>query len=190
MLLILTGKTASGKDTILGRLLRKYPNLRKVVTTTSRKPRQGEKIDLDYHFITRDEFQQKKDRGEFIEFVDYGGKLYGTTKTELADLGKIDLIWRIDPSRAANIRELITENVLADRPIVIYVSASDDVIIQRLKKRGLPPKEIKKRMKQDAKDWDQYKSSYDHVVENPPGKLEETIKEIIQIIEAHKRKIP
>lgn len=193
MLIILTGKTASGKDTILSYLLQKYPNLQKVVSSTTRIPRPGEKDDLDYHFLTENEFKEKIDKGEFIESVDYGGKFYGTTKTELAGLPEKDLIWKIDPSRAGEVQEFLKRSFppdeakkIIEQVLVIFITASDDVIMQRLKARALPQEEIDKRMSQDAKDWEKYKDSYDFVVENPSGKLQETIEKVFQIIESHR----
>ena len=179
MLLILTGKTASGKDTIMSRLLLRYPNLKRVVSTTTRPPRRGEVDGKDYNFVTREQFQQKIKDGLLIEFVEYGGNLYGTEKSQIIQNKTSDLIWRIDPSRAANIRELIKEKAL-----VIYINIPDDVALERLKARGLAPDEIAKRIADDKKIWTGSKVKYDYVVENKPGKLSEALAEICQIIES------
>lgn len=179
MLIILTGKTASGKDTIANSLLAHMPNLKRVVTTTTRLPRTKEHNGVDYYFLTESEFNQKKAEGNFIEFVSYGGNFYGTTKDELNNLDHTDLLWRIDPSRAARIRELISGNIT-----VIYITVSDSVITARLKNRGLSKTEIDQRMKQDANDWTQYKNNYDYVVENVPGQLDETVNKVYQIIKS------
>lgn len=176
-LIIITGKTASGKDTIKNALLTKIPNLKKVITTTSRASREGEKEGIDYYFITQTEFEKRVNNGEFLEFVEYGGNLYGTYRSELEQTLIHDAIWKIDPSRAGQIRKFV------QRPmVVIYITTSDDVILQRLKERKLSPEEIEKRMTDDKKIWDQYKDSYDYVLENVPGKLEETIEQISTII--------
>lgn len=167
MLIVLTGKTASGKDTIASRL----PNFKRVITTTSRLPRANEKDGVDYYFLSRAEFENKIKQDEFIEWVEYGGNLYGTYKKELEQTG--DLLWRIDPSRAGQI----------ENGLVIYITCSDDVILQRLKKRGLSEEEIQKRMADDKNIWGKYKDNYDYVVENIPGKLDETIDKITKIIQ-------
>lgn len=183
MLIILTGKTASGKDTIKAALLNKYPKLKKVITTTSRKIREGEKNGVDYHFISRDQFEDKIKKGQFLEYVEYGGNLYGTTKSELENLlNNHDMIWKIDPSRAGAIRDLKIFN----KPVmVVYLNVSDDVVLERLKKRGLTEDEIQKRMTDDKKIWQNYHQNYDFVVENVPGKLNETIQKIAALIVAH-----
>src|SRR5438874_2601266 len=105
MLLVLTGKTASGKDTIKAKLLEKFPNFASVITTTSRAPRSGEVEERDYHFLSREEFEEKVKAGDFAEHVEYGGNLYGTYKTELERGLNSDVLWRIDPSRAGEIRD-------------------------------------------------------------------------------------
>lgn len=175
--IILTGKTASGKDTIISKLLSRLSNFRKVTTTTSRTPRNGEKNGVDYNFISREEFKQKIEEGLFFEYVEYGGNFYGTEKTQLANTGQ-GLIWRIDPSRAGKIRQLIDSPVL-----VIYLTVPDSVVLERLKERGFSQEEIEKRMGEDRKFWEEYKESYDFVVENIPGKLDQTVDKIIKILE-------
>lgn len=182
ILIILTGKTASGKDTIKAALLQKYPQLRKVTTTTSRKIRLGEKNGVDYYFISRQEFEDKIKQGVFLEYVEYGGNLYGTTKSELQHtLDDHDVIWKIDPSRAGKIRDLGKIN---QQIMVIYLNVSDGVVLQRLKDRGLADLEIKRRMQDDKRIWQKYHQNYDHVVENVPGKLNETIQKIVNLIDS------
>lgn len=188
-LIILTGKTASGKDTIMQLLLSKYPNLQRVVSTTSRLKRDNEEDGKDYYFLTREEFNKKVSGGEFIEYVEYGGNLYGTQKSQVAKALDTDLIWRIDPSRAGQIRDFIksafdpqTAQKLLSKALVIHLTVSDQVILERLQKRNLGTEEIQKRMQQDREFWEQYKDKYDFVVENVPGKLNETLDKIIQII--------
>lgn len=192
MLIILTGKTASGKDTIKSQLLTKYPNLKKIITTTSRAPRSNEVKEVDYYFLTRDEFEKGIKEGEFAEYVEYGGNLYGTQKSELQKALNTDTLWKIDPSRAGEVREFIKRaypqkeaEQLIKRILVIYITVGDEVVLQRLKKRGLADLEIQKRMTDDRKIWNQYENSYDYVIDNVPGKLDETIYKIINIIQNH-----
>lgn len=175
MLIVLTGKTTSGKDTVMAAVLAKFPNLKRVVSTTSRAPRKMEKNGIDYNFVSRQEFEKKIEQGEFLEHVEYGGNLYGTEKSQI--LENQDMIWRIDPGRAGQIRELI------DIPVkVIYLTVDDFVVLERLKKRGLSAFDIEKRMAEDKKYWEQYKDNYDFVIENIPGKLDQTIDRIVKII--------
>lgn len=179
-LIILTGKTASGKDTIKAALLKKYPKLRKVTTTTSRKIRTGEKDGVDYYFTSRKQFEKKIKKGDFLEYVEYGGNLYGTIRSELEHtLDNYDVIWKIDPSRAGKIRELGKIN---KQIMVIYLNVPLDIVLKRLQQRGLSEEEIQKRMADDKSIWQKYHKNYDYVVENVPGKLNETIQKIVNLI--------
>lgn len=192
MLLVLTGPTASGKDTIMQKLLEQFPYMQRVITTTSRAPRKGEQDGIDYHFISETEFRKKIDQGELIEYVKYGDNFYGTYKKEITSKLDQDTIWRIDPSRAGQIDKFIKSafepemaEKLLKQVMVVYVTASEAEVRRRLKIRSLSDDEISKRLKQDSWDWTHYKGNYDFVVENPEGKLEETLEEISQIIKAH-----
>lgn len=177
MLLILTGKTAAGKDTVMFRLLSKFPNFQRVVTTTSRPPREGEQEGKDYYFISGTEFRNKINQGDFIEYVEYGGNLYGTPKSQINP--KKNLVWRIDPSRAGQIRKLVKDIKI----IVIYLTVADEVVLERLRKRGLTQEEIDTRMREDRNFWESFKDNYDFVIENIPGNLDATIDKIVSIIE-------
>lgn len=179
MLLVLTGKTASGKDTLIAKLLQKYPDFKKVLTSTSRRIREGEKEDVDYSFLSREEFRQKINQGDFLEYVKYGGNLYGTEKTRINK--ETNLIWKIDPSMAGKVKQLFPDS------ITVYITVDNRVALERLKKRGLSEEEIAKRMHADQKFWELYKDKYDYIVENVPGKLEETIKQISAIIGTKKK---
>lgn len=179
-LIVLTGKTASGKDTVMAKILRELPDLKRIVTTTSRPPRNGEKSGVDYNFISKEEFGRKIENGDFIEYVEYGGNLYGTEKVQILNSLDSNLIWRIDPSRAGKVRELVKD--FTTNVTVVYLTTDDKTILQRLKARNLKEEEIVKRMQDDEKLWDEHKDNYDFIIENTPGKLQETVDQIIEII--------
>ena len=193
MLVIITGKTASGKDTLISKILEKYPNFKKVITATSRAPRGSEIESKDYYFLTRGEFEQKIKNNEFIEHVEYGGNLYGTFKNELESNLNLDLIWKIDPSRSGQIREYIRTSFppgvasqLIEKIKVIYITCDDQTILQRLKERGVTPEEIERRSQDDTNLWQQYKTNYDFVIENVPGNLQIAIDKVCEIISSSK----
>ncbi len=175
MLLIITGKTASGKDTLITKILEKYSSFRKVLTTTSRNPREGESNGIDYNFISQEEFQQKINQEDFLEYVEYGDNFYGTEKLRLSSKG--NLIWRIDPSMAGKAKEVFPDC------IVIYITVGNRTILERLKERGLSASEIEKRMQDDKTIWQKYGQNYDFIIENKPGKLDEAISQVCQIID-------
>jgi guanylate kinase len=82
-LLVLSAPSGGGKTTIAKMLLQGRDDLGYSVSATTRAKRPGERDGVDYHFLTREEFIQRRERGEFLEWATYGGELYGTLKSEI-----------------------------------------------------------------------------------------------------------
>ena len=84
-MIILLGKTASGKDTVLNRLVKEH-GYKKIVTYTTRPKREREIQDVTYHFIGEDEFKEKIESGFFLEYKEYrsahGTWYYGSAKED------------------------------------------------------------------------------------------------------------
>jgi guanylate kinase len=81
--LVLSAPSGGGKTTIAKMLLQGRDDLGYSVSATTRPKRAGERDGLDYHFLTRDEFTRRQERGEFLEWATYSGELYGTLKSEI-----------------------------------------------------------------------------------------------------------
>jgi len=84
-LIVFTGPSGVGKGTLLKALRQRYPNLDVSISATTRSPRSGEVHGKDYFFLSRDEFMAMVDRGEFLEWAEFAGNLYGTPKATLAN---------------------------------------------------------------------------------------------------------
>ena len=79
--LVICGPSGVGKSTIIRRLMNEFPNIFGFsVSHTTRKPRVGEVDEVNYHYITHDDFLLGKERGEFIEIAEFSGNMYGTSK--------------------------------------------------------------------------------------------------------------
>src|ERR1700688_2962735 len=78
LLIVISGPSGVGKDTLIKRLLELDRNLRYSVSCTTRAPRPGERDGVDYSFVSRERFQQLIDEGAFLEHATYNGNLYGT----------------------------------------------------------------------------------------------------------------
>lgn len=194
MLIVLTGPGSSGKDTIQSKILQKYPNMQRLVTTTSRDKRATEVDSKDYNFISRDEFLNRIKNGDFLEYVEFGGNFYGTTKDAFRPVleGK-DVVWRIEMSRAGRISEFFTGSFNPDtaekllkNTLIIYINVPDwNILKERMRTRGDSNEEIERRLTQDKSDFETYRGSFKHVVMNHPDKLDETTERVANLIANH-----
>ena len=82
-ILVLSSPSGGGKTTIAKALLTARENLGFSISATTRAPRSDETNGVDYHFLTVDEFVERRERGEFLEWAEYSGHLYGTLESEV-----------------------------------------------------------------------------------------------------------
>ena len=100
-----------GKGTLIKGLLERVPGLQLAVSATTRKPREGEVNGVDYHFLSREDFDRRVARGEFVEHAEYAGNRYGTLKSELNRPAR-GIVLEIDVQGARQVRETLPEAVL------------------------------------------------------------------------------
>ena len=135
ILFILIGPAASGKSTLCERLVTEFPdNLQYSVSVTSRAPRAGEIPGKSYHFVSRDDFEARRERGEFFEWEETHGNLYGTLQSNLLDgisSGK-DLLFQIDIRGAINYKRQFPDNVVT----IFLLPPSFEAMRKRLCGRG------------------------------------------------------
>ena len=179
-ILILVGKTASGKDTILNQLVKKH-GYKKIVTYTSRPMRKGEKQDVTYHFTSSEEFQKMIEQGLFAEYKTYNSEFgvwyYGTA---LDDLEKADdkSVIILTPD---GYKDVI--NKLSKKPISIYLYANNSTIKKRLKKRGADPKEAERRVSHDNEDFKGIENEVDKIVYNNDGaNIDDVVDKILKCV--------
>src|SRR5207245_11655926 len=107
LLIVISGPSGVGKDTVIKRLLEVDPNLRYSVSYTTRRPRPGEVDGVNYHFVSREEFERLIREGAFLEHATYGGNLYGTPFAQLDQeraAGR-DIVLKIDVQGAEQVRK-------------------------------------------------------------------------------------
>lgn len=151
ILVVISGASGSGKDAVMDEFLKNPKiqdlNLKKVVTCTNRSPRPGEVDGVQYHFMEDAKLRQMEASGELVEVVTTTGtSAKATPKCEIERLLKGEnLVWRIDPSRAAEVatgdffKRVFTNNaeVMQKRTIVLFITAPKEVINDRRKRRDL-----------------------------------------------------
>ena len=181
MLIVLMGKTCSGKDTVAKQL--KKCGWNRILTYTTRKRRKNEKADVAYHFISEEEFNKKESNGEFLENKTYilaNGEVvrYGSPYDELTSGDGNDFV-------------IMTPNGYKDflnrskrHHIAIYLYANDRTIESRLKKRGDSVSEAKRRVMADAVDFKDCEGLADKIVyNNDKTDIEEIVDRIIKLAE-------
>lgn len=121
-------------------MLGEEPNLSRVVTATTRKPRKGEKDGIDYHFLTRPVFEEKIQANAFYEYARIHSNLYGTLKSDVQDTLStgIDLLLVIDVQGSASLREKVkTDELLKKRLITVFIMPPNlEELEQRLRERA------------------------------------------------------
>lgn len=138
-MLILVGPSASGKTEVVKLLISKY-GMKKLVTYTSRSMRIGEVNHVDYHFLSRDEFEKKIKEGFFLEHVEYNGNYYGTSFEGL-DPDKVVIL---EPSGLKHYLKEAKELIK-----ICYINCSKEIRKERMIKRGDLEDSIKKRLVSD-----------------------------------------
>jgi guanylate kinase len=80
---VITGPSGVGKGTLIGELLKRVPDLTLSISATTRQPREGERDGRDYHFLSPEEFERRREEDDFLEFATYSGNRYGTLRSEV-----------------------------------------------------------------------------------------------------------
>ena len=105
-LLIITACSGTGKSTLVKALLKRHSQLRLSVSHTTRMPREGEEDGVHYHFISRYQFQDMIQSGDFVEWAEYAGNYYGTSHRMIQDTERLgfDLIFEVEVNGAQALR--------------------------------------------------------------------------------------
>ncbi len=160
---IVSAPSGSGKSTLVGRLLKRLPSLTFSISYTARSPRGSERPGEGYHYITREEFEERIRHGEFLEYAEVFGNYYGTHASVLASAkaeGK-DLVLDIDVQGARQLKCKIPEAVS-----IFVLAPSREVLEQRLRARSEDPEDvILKRLREAAEEIRNYRA-YDYVLVN------------------------
>lgn len=172
-MLLLIGKTATGKDTIQKELIKM--GMKSVVSYTTRPPRLGEVDGITYHFITQEEFLNKYHKGFFAETTSYNvatGETwyYGSAVEDLND----DKVIIVNPHGLRQLRKISSLN-----PIAFYITAGEETIWNRLRERGDNASEARRRLNADDEDFANIEKNIDFSFSNDLGLKPELLAEMI-----------
>jgi guanylate kinase len=177
--IILSAPSGGGKTTISKKLLASRPDVGYSVSATTRDQRHGEADGRDYHFLTHGEFVAARERGEFAEWAEVHGKLYGTLRREVERVleGGRHVIMDIDVQGALTFKKLYPQSVL-----IFLLPPSAEVLLTRLQERKTEdPANLLVRLETARRELESMES-YEYVVVN--GALGRAVQEVSAIIDA------
>ena len=184
LLIVISGPSGVGKDTILRRLFQLAPELKYSVSYTTRAPRPGEIDGQSYTFVTEDEFKRLIEAKEFLEWAQVYDQYYGTSRKRVEDAlarGE-DIILKIDVQGAAFVKKR-----KPDALFIFITPPSTDELLQRLTGRNTESPAALERRQREALVELGLAKDYEHVVCNRD--VEESAREILAMIAAeHERR--
>ena len=182
VLIAVSGPSGVGKGTIVKELLKRRSDLSLSVSCTTRAPRAGEKDGREYFFLTKEEFVEKIQEDEFLEYDEHFGNYYGTPKTFVREtLKTTSVILEIDVVGALNAKKAFPECVL-----VMIVPPSEEELKKRLTGRNSESaEEIEKRLARLSYELSK-RNLYDYAVVNDD--LDTAVQALENIIDQEKSK--
>jgi guanylate kinase len=186
LLLVLSGPSGAGKDAVLTRLKELGFPLEFIVTVTTRLRRNSEKDNVDYHFLSRESFQQMIERRELLEWANVYGNWYGVPKEPVKQAldGGRDTIIKVDIQGATTIKKILPQAVF-----IFLMPLSKNELLTRLKERDTESEtDLALRLK-TAEEEIKKLPMFDYVVANRQGQIDQVVSQIKAIIVAEKLRI-
>ena len=178
---IVSAPSGSGKSTLVSRLLKRDPNIGFSVSYTTREPRGAEIPGENYHYISRDAFEERIQKGEFLEYADVFGNYYGTHSSvlERARAEGRDLILDIDVQGARQLKKSIPQAVS-----IFILAPSREILERRLRLRSEDSEDvISRRLHKAAEEIRNYEM-YDYVLVNDD--LDRSVETLAGIVAAER----
>ncbi|HDL78367.1 MAG TPA: guanylate kinase [Bacteroidetes bacterium] len=185
LLCVLSSPSGGGKTSVIQEILKRKPEYAVSVSATTR-PRRGHEINgKDYFFLSEDAFKKAIQKGEFVEWADVHGYLYGTPHASIDSKlkeGKVVLL-DIDVEGGMAIKKLFPDQSL----LIFLKPPSVEALVRRLKGRSTETEaQIKKRLKRIPMEM-AFMEKYDVVIVNDD--FNRTVQEVINTIEAHRNRL-
>jgi guanylate kinase len=177
---VITGPSGVGKGTLIRGLMERLGKLELSVSATTRAPRPGERDGVDYHFLSREEFDRRVAQEDFVEHADYAGRSYGTLRSELEDRVRagVPVVLEIEVQGARQVRAAMPEAVQ-----VFIAPPSLAALRTRLIGRGTDDAEEVERRLRVAEQELTAQPEFAHVVVN--DRLDEALERLTAILAEH-----
>ncbi len=178
-LIIVSGPSGSGKDTILKKVFARLPDIKFSISSITRPMREGEVEGEKYNFVSREYFEDMIKNGMLLEYNNYIGNYYGTPRGPIDEVIKNggEIIIQVDVNGAANIKKLV-DSALS----VFIMPPSVAVLRERLTSRGTDSDEVVNKRMQAALEEIACAKNYDYVVVNDD--LQQAVEDFITIIKS------
>ena len=176
-LFVLSGPSGSGKNTVYDAVRERIPEIEHTISATTRSMREGEQDGVDYYFLSVEEFQDRIENGDFIEYVKYGENYYGTLKSEIIRLTLLNkiVVLIIEVNGAISVKSMFPEATT-----IFIIPPSIEELERRITKRGQnTPEDLATRLK-IAEEEIAMQDKYDHVVVNDD--LAQCVEDVYKII--------
>ena len=188
IVVVISGPSGVGKDVMIDRMIESDRiGFHFTVTATTRDPRPGEKDGINHHFVTVDDFVNLIANDDLLEWAQVYGNYYGVPKKQVRDAltAGNHVILRVDVQGAKRLSEIIPEALL-----IFIIPPSLDVLKSHLEKRGVDLEvEMTKRLAAANEEISQA-HLFDFTVTNEEDCLNDTVNEVVEIIESESQRIP
>lgn len=185
MLVILSGVAGAGKDTVKKELMKRMKDVDTLPSYTSRPKREGDVEGGTYNFVSKEQFEEMIENGDFYEYDVHHDNYYGTSKKLLNDKikeGKI-IVKDIDVNGTEHLKDLLKADT---KIITIFLRVSKEELKRRLKERIDKPSPAEIRLRLSRFEYEESRINlYDYVLKNDD--LEKTVQIVMTIIENEKR---
>lgn len=180
---VVSAPSGAGKATVIGRVLERDKRLAHTVSATTRRPRNGEVNGKDYHFLSEEAFRRRIAEGDFIEYAEVHGNLYGTLSDELERLFKAgkDGILELDVQGMRAMREAGLDVVT-----IFIMAPSIAELERRLVERGKDSAEEIARRVERARIEIESRHEYDYIIMNE--RVDEAAADLEAIVRAERRR--
>lgn len=186
LLIVISGPSGVGKDTVLKQMKKRNLPFHFVVTATTRPPRPDEVNRVDYIFVSTEQFAEMIEKNEFLEYAivynDYKGIPKEQVRKALAS--DKDVVMRVDVQGAASVRKLSPEAIL-----IFLTTEEEKELVRRLELRKTEsPEDLKLRIATARQEFKRI-GEFDYVVVNRENQLDETVDTILAIMTAEHHRV-
>ncbi|XP_021905015.1 guanylate kinase 3, chloroplastic [Carica papaya] len=187
LIIVISGPSGVGKDAVIRKLREMRQGLHFVVTATSRPMRPGEVDGKDYFFVSKEEFLSMIEKDELLEYALVYGDYKGVPKKQIRDyMAKgYDIVLRVDIQGAKTLKRILGNSAV----FVFLVAESELAMVERLIDRRTESKEELLVRIATAREEVKHVTSFDYVVVNAQGRLDDAVKLVESIINAEKAKV-